>query len=138
MATIEIEIFQHGITTSETSIRGHRIVVDRPKTKGGDDRGPMGGELLLAGIGGCFMSNLLATIRSRTATIKNIRTKVTATIAENPARISSIELHVFADQSDVKLLEKLVSIAERGCIAVNTIRDGVKLTVKIATSDTCV
>ena len=138
MATIDIEISQHDTTTSETFIRGHRIVVDRPREKGGNDRGPMGGELLLAGIGGCFMSNLLAAIRSRAVTIQNINTKVTATIAENPARFSAIEICVFADQSDVKLLEKLVSIAERSCIAANTVRDGVQLTVKIATSDTSV
>lgn len=134
MARIDIKIIQSGRTTSEASIRGHRIVVDRPEVKGGDDKGPMGGELILAGLGGCFMSNLLAAIRARTANVTNVATKVTATITENPVRFSEVELRVSADCDNAMLLEKLVTIAERGCIAANTLRGGVTLTVKIAKS----
>ena len=134
MARIDIEIIQSGRTTSEASIRGHRVVVDRPEVKGGDDKGPMGGELILAGLGGCFMSNLLEAIRARTANVTNVITKVTATIAENPVRFSAVELNVSADCDNTILLEKLVAIAERGCIAANTLRDGVALKVKIAKS----
>ena len=36
--------------------------MDRPGPKGGQDKGPMGGEALLMGLGGCFMSNLLAAV----------------------------------------------------------------------------
>lgn len=134
MARIDIKIIQSGRTTSEASIRGHRIVVDRPKVKDGDDKGPMGGELILAGLGGCFMSNLLAAIRARTANVTNVVTKVTATITENPVRFSAVDLRVSADCDNAMLLEKLVAIAERGCIAANTLRGSVTLTVKIAKS----
>lgn len=136
MATIEIELNQNGPTTSEASVRGHRVVVDRPTAKGGDDNGPMGGELILAGLGGCFMSNLLAAIRARDADVTNAKTKVTATIADNPARFSAVELSVSADCKDPALLEKLVTIAERGCIAANTLRGGLDLTVKVEQSET--
>ncbi len=136
MATIEIEVHQNGRATSEASVRGHRVVVDRPTAKGGDDNGPMGGELILAGLGGCFMSNLLAAIRAREADVTNARTKVTATIAENPARFSAVELSVSADCDDPALLGKLVTIAERGCIAANTLRGGLDLTVKIEQPET--
>ena len=136
MATIEIEVNQNGPATSEASVRGHRVVVDRPTAKGGDDKGPMGGELILAGLGGCFMSNLLAAIRARDADVTNAKTKVTATIADNPARFSAVELSVSADCEDPALLEKLVTIAERGCIAANTLRGGLDLTVKIEQPET--
>ena len=136
MATIEIEVRQSGRATSEASVRGHRVVVDRPTAKGGDDNGPMGGELILAGLGGCFMSNLLAAIRAREADVTNAKTKVRATIAENPARFSAVELAVSADCEDPALLEKLVTIAERGCIAANTLRGGLELTVKIEQPET--
>ncbi len=136
MATIEIEVNQNGPATSEASVRGHRVVVDRPAAKGGDDKGPMGGELILAGLGGCFMSNLLAAIRAREADVTNAKTKVTATIADNPARFSAVELSVSADCEDPALLEKLVTIAERGCIAANTLRGGLDLTVKIEQPET--
>jgi len=52
-------------STSESALREHRVLVDRPADKGGQDRGPMGGELLLAALGGCFMSNLIAAAAAR-------------------------------------------------------------------------
>ena len=136
MAAIEMEIRQSGPTSSEASVRGHGVVVDRPAAKGGEDRGPMGGELILAGLGGCFMSNLLAAIRAREADVTNAKTKVTATVAEAPPRFSAVELKVSADCDDPALLEKLVVIAERGCIAANTLRGGVDLTVTIEQPET--
>tara|TARA_Y100000588_G_scaffold395219_1_gene521410 strand:- start:1981 stop:2379 length:399 start_codon:yes stop_codon:yes gene_type:complete len=132
MPTIQVEVRQCGSTTSAADIRGHQIVVDRPKEKGGDDKGPMGGELLLVGIGGCFMSNLFAAIREREADVTNVKTGITATIAQNPARFSEIILCVSADCEDRALLQKLVTIAERGCITANTLRTDTALIVKIA------
>ena len=131
MPTVQIQIRQISPATSETVIRGHQIRVDRPAAKGGDDNGPMGGELILAGLGGCFMSNLLAAIRAREAAVTNVSTEVTATLAEHPSRFSAIDLRVSADCDDHELLEKLVTIAERGCIAANTLRGGVDLTVRV-------
>ena len=130
MAAVQIEIRQISPATSETVIRGHQVRVDRPAAKGGDDKGPMGGELILAGLGGCFMSNLLAAIRAREAAVTNVNTEVTATLAEHPSRFSAIDLRVSADCDDHELIEKLVTIAERGCIAANTLRGGVDLTVR--------
>ena len=52
-------------TTIEGAARQHRVVIDRPEAKGGRDQGPMGGELLLLGLGGCFLSNLIAAARAR-------------------------------------------------------------------------
>jgi putative redox protein len=48
----------------------------------------MGGELFLTSIGGCFMSTLLAAINARKIDISKVRTEVTGTIAEAPARFS--------------------------------------------------
>ena len=61
MAELEVTVRQVQATpTSEGQVREHRVLVDRPAAKGGHDRGPMGGELLLVALGGCFMSNLIA------------------------------------------------------------------------------
>jgi putative redox protein len=132
MPTIQIEVHQRGRTTSAALVRGHQIVVDRPNEKNGDDKGPMGGELLLVGLGGCFMSNLLAVIRERKVDVTNVKTNITATIAQSPARFSAVALCVSADCEDRTLLEELVTIAERGCIVANTLRTGTVLTAKIA------
>jgi putative redox protein len=80
MTEMKIEFRQVSESTSEASMRDHLVLVDRPQEKGGADRGPMGGELFLASIGGCFMSNLLAAIRARKADVSEVRTQVTGTI----------------------------------------------------------
>jgi len=128
---LAIQIRQTGAATSEAGIRQHKVLIDRPTSKGGDDQGPMGGELFLASIGGCFMSNLLAAIRAREAEVSDVRTEVIGSLAESPARFSSVELRVSANYSDRDLFEKLVEIAERGCIMVNTLRGTREVTTRI-------
>jgi putative redox protein len=130
MPTVQIRLQQVGPSTTEANIRDHKVLIDRPEAKGGDDKGPMGGELLLAALGGCFMSNLLAAVRAREADISNAYTEVIGTLGENPARFTAIEMVVSADGADAELLDKLVTIAERACITANTLRDAVALTAR--------
>ena len=68
---MKIEIRQVSATASEAALGKHRLLIDRPVEKGGSGAGPMGGELFLASIGGCFMSNLLAAVRARDARVKD-------------------------------------------------------------------
>jgi putative redox protein len=128
---VKIQIRQTSPSTSEATIRGHRISIDRPTEKGGADAGPMGGELFLAAVGGCFMSNLLAAIRARNAEVSDVQTEVAATVAESPARFTGVELFVTAECKDPEVLEKLVEIAERGCVMVNTLKGKLDLNVRI-------
>lgn len=128
---IRIPLHQVGGSTSEADIRQHKILIDRPASKGGNDQGPMGGELFLASIGGCFMSNLLAAIKAREADVSEVRTEVSGTLADAPARFTAVELFVTAKFSDRELFEKLVEIAERGCIMTNTLRGKLDFTVRI-------
>ena len=129
--TIQVELRQSGASTARASARGHHVLVDRPTDKGGDDAGMMGGEYLLAALGGCFMSNLLAATLARGADVRDARASVTGTLAQNPSRFSEIELAVSAETDDSALLEKLVRIADKGCIVANTLRGAVKLTVRV-------
>ena len=77
------------------------------------------------------MSNLLAAIKARGLEIPGVRTEVTATLADAPARFVALELSVAADSEDRETLQKLVDIAERGCIMVNTLRGKLELSVRI-------
>jgi len=131
MAEIKIQLRQTAPSTSEATVRTHKFFVDRPAAKGGADEGPMGGEYFLAAVGGCFMSTLLAAVRAREAAISNIQTEVAGTMADNPARFTAIDLHVSADFRDRELFEKLVQIAENGCIMVNTLKGKIDLNVRI-------
>ena len=129
MAEIAVTLKQHEATASMATIRNHQFVIDRPEAKGGNNAGPMGGELLLASVGGCFMSNLRAAIAAREdVSVENIVLTVTATLSDDMKRFSAVHMHVTA-AADSPELKKLVTIAERACIAANTIRAAVALTV---------
>ncbi len=127
MTEISVQVNQIGPTTSEGSVRGHRVLIDRPESKGGHDRGAMGGELLLAALGGCFMSNLLAAIKARDAEIEDIRLTIDGTLVDTPQRYSAINVTVAAHHNDKALLEKLVIMSDRACIVSNTLRRSVDL-----------
>jgi putative redox protein len=128
---MKIQLRQISISTTEATIRTHQVLIDRPAEKGGADMGPMGGELFLAAVGGCFMSNLLAAIKAREAQISDVRMEVIGTVTGSPACFSAVELHVTADSLDRDLLERVVEIADRGCIMMNTLRGKLDLRVRI-------
>ena len=131
MTRMKIEVRQVSASTAEATLRTHHVLIDRPVEKGGTDRGPMGGDLFLASVGGCFMSNLLAAIRARGEQISDAHLEVIGTIAESPARFSALELYVTADGANPELLEKLVEIADRGCIMMNTLRGKLDVRIRI-------
>ena len=134
MPEVKVQLRQVGPTTSESTMpRGHTTLVDRPEEKGGHDRGPMGGEYFLTGVGGCFMSTLLAAINAREAPVTNVRTEVTGTVDDTPPRFTSVRLEVSADCDDPELLERLVRVAENGCIMVNSLKRGIDFGVSSGT-----
>ncbi len=136
MATIEVRVEQVGPTTGKGIIRNHEVLIDRPEAKGGHDQGPMGGELLLAALGGCFMSNLLAAINAREAAVHNARAVISGTLEGNPSRFTAIRMTVTAEHDDPELFEKLVTISERGCIVANTLKDAVDLSITAGEAQT--
>jgi putative redox protein len=127
---IKVQLRQVSASTSEAAIRRHRVPIDRPEAKGGADAGPMGGELFLGAIGGCFMSNLLAAIKARDAEVSDVQIEVTGIVADTPARFSAVELLVTAEGANQDLLERLITIADRGCIMMNTLRGKLDVTVR--------
>jgi len=112
----------------------HHVLIDRPAAKGGDDAGPMGGELFLAAVGGCFMSNLLAAIKARDAPISDVRTEVIGTIVDSPARFGALAICVSAEGATPEILQHLVEIADRGCIMMNTLRGKLDVKIRIGTA----
>jgi putative redox protein len=129
--SLEVRIEQVGPSTAKGIARTHSVLIDRPVAKGGEDRGPLGGEYLLLALGGCFMSNLLAAIRAREAPISDVRIVVNATIEAAPDRFTALALTIAATHQDAELMAKLVTIAERSCIVTNTLRSGVPIALTI-------
>ncbi len=132
MAQVAVQVKQVDKSGSEGSVRAHKVLIDRPASKGGADSGAMGGELLLLALGGCFNSNLLAAINAREADIQNVNIEVVGTLASAPSRFSAIEMTVDAQAEDRDQLAKLVQISERACIVANTLRDSADLTIRVA------
>ena len=122
---------QISASASRGTVRNHSTICDRPEAKGGSNQGPMGGELLLVGLGGCFMSNLLAAIEARKADVSNLSIEIDATLEDAPPRFSQIVMSISGDYQDKAMMQKLVTVAERGCIAANTIKPAVDLRFKI-------
>ena len=54
-----------------------------------------------------------------------------ADMADAPSRFTAIRMSVSAQCNPPEQLQKLVTIAERGCIAANTLRAAVDLSVKV-------
>lgn len=131
MPTITVKLNQVDDATTAAQIRNHAIDIDRPEAKGGRDKGAMGGELLLASLGGCFNSNLLAAVRARDLDIDDIAIEVSGELAEAPARFASIDMVVTSAFADRAEFEKLVLICERACIVANTLKGSVDLTVSV-------
>ena len=127
--TISGGVHQIGPSSARGTVRTHSVLIDRPTDKGGADRGPMGGELLLLALGGCFMSNLLAAIRAREAAVSDVRVTVDAIIDGAPERMTAYTVRVAARYDDASEMEKLVTIAERGCIVANTLKAGSPIAV---------
>ncbi len=131
VAQIKAVVSQISPSTSQARVRQHAVLCDRPVEKGGEDRGAMGGELVLMGLGGCFMSNLLAAAKARDVPATNLSVEVIGQLADAPSRFSEIELRVSGDIQNRDVMTKLVTIAERGCLVANTLRNAVKLTVSL-------
>ncbi|XUL89068.1 OsmC family protein [Streptomyces galilaeus] len=107
--------------------RDHTVTVDRPKEKDGTDAGPMGGELLLLALGGCYVSTFLAALRAEApeADASEVGFQVDGTLVSAPTRFSEITVRVSAPAVLRDLVSKPLLKAERGCIVHNSIRDAV-------------
>ncbi len=129
--TVSVEVAQVGLSTGKAQARSHTVLVDRPTEKGGEDRGPLGGEYLLISLGGCFLSTLLAAIRTREADVSDVRVSVTGAIGGVPERFESMTIRVSAKYSDADAMRKLVLMAERGCLVTNTLKEAVVISVDL-------
>ena len=126
---VNINVSQLSASASKASARDHHIIMDRPPEKGGENKGPLGGETFLMAFGGCFMSNLLAAGQARETPLSDVRLDISGTIDDTPARFVAIELTVSAPRTDPQTLEKLMTIAERGCLVANTLKQALDLTI---------
>ena len=116
-------------TTSRATVRTHTLLVDRGVAKGGFDLGPAGGEYQVVALGGCFTSHLLAANRARDNAMTNVKVEVSGTLDGSPERFTSFAVNVTADCADAAVARKLITIAERACQVMNTLRQAAPVAI---------
>lgn len=119
-------------SAARTRIREHELVTDRPTEKGGGNQGPMGGELLVSSLGACFMSNLIAAYQGRNLEAKGLSVTVSGTLDGTPPRFQKMTVRVHGKGADGEQMQKMVLIAERGCIVANTLKPFMGVEIEIA------
>jgi putative redox protein len=87
MATAKVLVEQISGSTSRGNARGHELLMDRPEAKGGSNAGMMGGEAVLNGLGGCFLSNLLAAAKARNIELSNARADIEGDMADETVKV---------------------------------------------------
>jgi putative redox protein len=106
---------------TEMDIRGvHRLQGDETPQYGGQDTGPMPGELLLAAVGSCMCLAVAHLAKKRRIALGTLTLEATAKKDENAFRIKSIHLTIQADLPQDKL-EPLVERARGYCFISNTL-----------------
>lgn len=135
MSTITLVLQQAGPTAMSIVDQQFEILIDRPVEKGGGGQGLMGGQFLLAGIGGCYCSNVFAIAQAREVSLKGLSVTVEARVSVSPpSRFEHVRVTVKCQAcSDPEMLPKILRMAEKACISLNTIKQGMEVT--IATSD---
>jgi putative redox protein len=124
-SNVSVMLKTNGGTVIIGKARSHLVTIDRPEEKGGSNLGPMGGELLLLALGGCFMSTFLAALKADDCQVDTakIEIQVNGVLAAAPSRFSEIVVSLFAPLSMKELISKSLVKAERGCIVHNTLKD---------------
>lgn len=104
----------------EVHARGHRIVCDQPFDSGGADAGMTPPELLLASLATCAGYYAAQYLMARQLPVENLRVRVSAEKAPQPARLAAFHIEVTAPGLDERHQASLVRAA-KACLIHNTL-----------------
>ena len=100
---------------------GHSITMDGPPEIGGDNLGVRPMEMLLLGVAGCTMIDVVTTLKKMRQELTHCETKVNAERADDHPKVFTdihIQFLVKGNDLDSKKVEKAITIsAEKYCSA---------------------
>ena len=100
---------------------GHSITMDGPIEIGGENLGVRPMEMLLLGVAGCTMIDVVTTLKKMRQELSHCETKISAERAkEHPKVFTAIHIHFIVKGKDLdsKKVEKAIKIsAEKYCSA---------------------
>ena len=100
---------------------GHSITMDGPPEIGGDNLGVRPMEMLLLGVAGCTMIDVVTTLKKMRQELTHCETKVNAERADDPPKVFTdihIQFIIKGKGLDTKKVEKAITLsAEKYCSA---------------------
>jgi putative redox protein len=125
-----MEVTAEYLTGSKFQVeaRGHRVICDQPVDNGGADEGMSPPEFLLASLAACAGYYAAQYLQARDLPTENLRVKVTAAKAKQPARLESFHIEVTAPELDAHHEAGLLR-AVKTCLIHNTLlaRPGIEI-----------
>jgi putative redox protein len=103
------------------SYSGHSITMDGPTEIGGENLGVRPMEMLLLGVAGCTMIDVVTTLKKMRQDLSHCETKISAERAnEHPKVFTDIHIHFIVKGKDLdsKKIDKAITLsAEKYCSA---------------------
>jgi uncharacterized OsmC-like protein len=117
---MEVSVRYLGETKFEVAARGHRVICDQPVGNGGADEGMSPPEFLLASLATCAGYYAAQYLKTRGLPAEDLKVRVTAQKAAQPARLASFELEVTAIGLDERHQAGILR-AVKACLIHNTL-----------------
>lgn len=115
----------------EAVLRGHRIIVDQPKDNGGNDSGPTPGELFVSSLGSCIGVYIEGFCKRGGIPYEGMEISVKWEKAENPYRISKIDVDVRMPEEIPEERKKAVLKVAGHCLIHNTLANHPDVTIAL-------
>lgn len=104
------------------SARAHRLICDQPLDNGGEDLGFAPPEFLLASLASCAAYYAVEYLKTRSIAVPELKVRVTAEKAKQPARLGSFQIEVSAPGLEARQ-EAGILRAVQACLIHNTLRN---------------
>ncbi len=104
----------------EVLARGHRVICDQPRENGGADTGMTPPEFLLASLATCAAYYAAQYLKARQLPAEDLRVRVSAEKAQQPARLGSFRIEVTAPGLDERHQAGILRAA-KACLIHNTL-----------------
>jgi uncharacterized OsmC-like protein len=120
----------------EVQARGHRVICDQPADNGGSDTGLTPPEFLLASLATCAAYYAVQYLKTRRLPAENLRVRVSAEKAQQPARLGSFRIEVTAPGLDEHHQAGILRAA-KACLIHNTLlgQPSIQVVVNAACAD---
>jgi len=109
-----------GDSRFEVQARGHRVICDQPADHGGSDTGMTPPEFLLASLATCAAYYAAQYLKVRKLPAGDLRVRVSAEKAQQPARLNSFRIEVTAPGLDERHQAGILRAA-KACLIHNTL-----------------